>query len=58
MSSHGHAMPSPPPGRRSLTNSRYDGLAYCTWNGLGRELSEERILAALQDLFDNEIYGW
>ncbi|KAG0636371.1 glycoside hydrolase superfamily [Tuber brumale] len=34
----------------------YDGLAYCTWNGLGRELSEERILSALQDLADTGIY--
>ncbi|KAL6237441.1 hypothetical protein BDW75DRAFT_82802 [Aspergillus navahoensis] len=28
----------------------YDGLAYCTWNGLGQGLSEEKILSALDDL--------
>ncbi|KAF8475802.1 glycoside hydrolase superfamily [Kalaharituber pfeilii] len=33
----------------------YDGLAYCTWNGLGRELTEERILDALDDLFKSGI---
>ncbi|RPB02555.1 glycoside hydrolase [Choiromyces venosus 120613-1] len=27
-----------------------DGLSYCTWNGLGWDLSEERILNALEDL--------
>lgn len=36
---------------------RYDGLSYCTWNALGRELSEARILSALQDLADNGING-
>jgi len=35
----------------------YDGLAYCTWNGLGREITEERILNALRDLSDNGIKG-
>ncbi|KAH0610344.1 uncharacterized protein H6S33_011871 [Morchella sextelata] len=33
----------------------FDGLAYCTWNGIGSELSEEKIIAALQDLSDNGI---
>lgn len=42
---------------RILTVYRYDGLAYCTWNGLGRELSEDKILSALQDLSDNGIHG-
>ncbi|KAL5043245.1 hypothetical protein BDW71DRAFT_188246 [Aspergillus fruticulosus] len=28
----------------------YDGLAYCTWNGLGQDLSEKKILSALDDL--------
>lgn len=41
-----------------LNVGRYDGLAYCTWNALGRELSEDRILSALQDLSDNGINGW
>ncbi|CUS06651.1 unnamed protein product, partial [Tuber aestivum] len=46
-----HLVPTP-----SWHETWYDGLAYCTWNGLGRELSEERILSALQDLADNAIY--
>ncbi|KAI5808538.1 glycoside hydrolase superfamily [Peziza echinospora] len=33
----------------------FDGLAYCTWNGLGRELTEDRILHALKDLSENGI---
>ncbi|RPB21592.1 raffinose synthase Sip1 [Terfezia boudieri ATCC MYA-4762] len=33
----------------------YDGLAYCTWNGLGREITEDKILGVLQDLADNGI---
>lgn len=45
------------PQSKILTVKRYDGLAYCTWNALGRELSEDRILSALQDLSDNGIYG-
>ena len=28
----------------------YDGFSYCTWNGLGRELSEEKIQEALSSL--------
>lgn len=28
----------------------YDGLSYCTWNGLGHDLSEEKILNALDEL--------
>ncbi|KAH0536954.1 hypothetical protein FGG08_006219 [Glutinoglossum americanum] len=28
----------------------YDGLGYCTWNSLGQNLSEEKILNALEDL--------
>lgn len=28
----------------------YDGLTYCTWNGLGRELSEQRLLSSLGTL--------
>lgn len=33
----------------------YDGLTYCTWNGLGRNLTEQRILDALQDLQEHGI---
>ncbi|KAJ6082468.1 hypothetical protein N7499_007342 [Penicillium canescens] len=28
----------------------FDGLTYCTWNGLGQDLTEERILHALAEL--------
>ena len=28
----------------------YDGLTYCTWNGLGQDLTEEKILHALDTL--------
>lgn len=38
-------------------HDRYDGLAYCTWNGLGREITEHKILNALQDLADHNIRG-
>lgn len=33
----------------------YDGFSYCTWNGLGRELSEQGILDALDTLSDHGI---
>lgn len=33
----------------------YDGLAYCTWNGLGQDLSEAKILTALESLEREEI---
>lgn len=33
----------------------YDGLSYCTWNGLGQNLSEEKILNALSSLAENNI---
>ncbi|KAK1142831.1 hypothetical protein N8T08_007265 [Aspergillus melleus] len=33
----------------------YDGLTYCTWNGLGQNLTEEKLLGALKTLKDNEI---
>ncbi|EEH05104.1 alpha-galactosidase [Histoplasma capsulatum G186AR] len=33
----------------------YDGLAYCTWNALGQDLTEEKILKALDTLKDNGI---
>jgi hypothetical protein len=31
-------------------NDWYDGFSYCTWNGLGRELSEPVILDAMEKL--------
>jgi hypothetical protein len=33
----------------------YDGLTYCTWNGLGQNLSEEKIYRALDSLRDHNI---
>ena len=30
----------------------YDGLAYCTWNSLGQDLTEEKLMAALESLQD------
>ncbi|SMR52562.1 unnamed protein product [Zymoseptoria tritici ST99CH_1A5] len=33
----------------------YDGLTYCTWNGLGQNLTEKKILDALEDLSSNNI---
>ena len=34
----------------------YDGLNYCTWNGLGRSLTEEKIHKALDDLEQSNIH--
>ncbi|PGH14075.1 hypothetical protein AJ80_06079 [Polytolypa hystricis UAMH7299] len=36
-------------------SSWYDGLAYCTWNALGQDLNEEKILNALDTLRTNGI---
>ncbi|KAF1841878.1 glycoside hydrolase family 36 protein [Cucurbitaria berberidis CBS 394.84] len=33
----------------------YDGLSYCTWNGLGQNLTEEKLFSALESLSKNEI---
>ncbi|KAH7090163.1 hypothetical protein FB567DRAFT_546397 [Paraphoma chrysanthemicola] len=33
----------------------YDGIAYCTWNGIRRELNEEKILETLGELTDQGI---
>ena len=33
----------------------YDGFTYCTWNGLGQSLTEEKILGALESLEKNNI---
>ncbi|KAJ5964367.1 uncharacterized protein N7479_004243 [Penicillium vulpinum] len=33
----------------------FDGLTYCTWNGLGQDLTEEKILHALDSLKTNGI---
>lgn len=33
----------------------YDGLSYCTWNGLGQNLTEDKILKALESLEENGI---
>jgi hypothetical protein len=34
----------------------YDGLTYCTWNGIGQNLTEEKIFTALDSLKKNEIH--
>ena len=33
----------------------YDGFSFCTWNSLGQELTEEKILEALQSLEDKGV---
>ncbi|KAK4032813.1 glycoside hydrolase [Parachaetomium inaequale] len=33
----------------------YDGLGYCTWNSLGQDLTEEKVLKALDTLAENKI---
>ena len=35
----------------------YDGLSYCTWNGLGQNLTEQKIFDALDSLAKNGING-
>jgi hypothetical protein len=32
-----------------------DGLSYCTWNGLGQNLTEDKVFTALESLSKNEI---
>ncbi|KAF2840507.1 glycoside hydrolase family 36 protein [Patellaria atrata CBS 101060] len=34
----------------------YDGLTYCTWNGLGQDLTAEKIYTALDSLKTNDIH--
>ncbi|KAK2594995.1 hypothetical protein QQS21_007302 [Conoideocrella luteorostrata] len=33
----------------------YDGLGFCTWNSLGQQLSEEKLLHAVESLAKNDI---
>ncbi|MCJ1353398.1 MAG: hypothetical protein MMC33_003384 [Icmadophila ericetorum] len=33
----------------------YDGLTYCTWNGLGQDLTQDKIFKALETLQENNI---
>ncbi|RYO23770.1 hypothetical protein AA0111_g9076 [Alternaria arborescens] len=33
----------------------YDGLTYCTWNGLGQKLTEDKVFDALESLRKNDI---
>lgn len=35
--------------------SWYDSLAYCTWNSLGQDMNQEKIITALQHFQDNGI---
>ncbi|KAI9682070.1 MAG: hypothetical protein M1817_000124 [Caeruleum heppii] len=34
----------------------YDGLTYCTWNSLGQQLSEQKIVGALKELKENHVH--
>ncbi|RMZ75537.1 hypothetical protein DV738_g5403, partial [Chaetothyriales sp. CBS 135597] len=36
--------------------SWYDALAFCTWNSLGQDLNQDKIINALQSLADNDIH--
>jgi hypothetical protein len=47
---------APPEMEPLWRESWYDGLGYCTWNSLGRELTQDRVLDALQDLHDKGIF--
>lgn len=40
---------------RASLESWYDGLTFCTWNALGQDLSQSKILDALSSLADNNI---
>ena len=33
----------------------YDGLSYCTWNGIGQKLTEDKLFEALDSLKKNEV---
>lgn len=35
----------------------YDGLTYCTWNGLGQNLTEEKVFTALDSLEKNHVHS-
>lgn len=35
--------------------SWFDGLAWCTWNGIGQDLTEEKIMKGLESLKENDI---
>lgn len=41
--------------KSGLSNNWYDGLTYCTWNGLGQNLTKQDILHALNALALNSI---
>lgn len=49
-----HAVSFSPEEEQELTNW-YDGLTYCTWNGLGQDLTLVKILEALDVLNKSEI---
>ncbi|PHH83448.1 hypothetical protein CDD82_764 [Ophiocordyceps australis] len=40
----------------TLDDKWYDGLGYCTWNGLGQRLTAQKVLDAVQKLVKNKIH--
>jgi hypothetical protein len=48
---------APIPNTVTISDIHYldDGLSYCTWNGLGQDLTENKIFNALDSLAKNEI---
>lgn len=50
---------SAPDEQRGLANQSmerwYDAFSYCTWNGIGQNLDEEKIIGALDSLAEHEI---
>jgi hypothetical protein len=48
-------MPIDEKARAQYMENWYDGLTYCTWNGLGQDLTEKKIYHALDTLERNNI---
>ena len=49
------AKPVDKEARAQYMENWYDGLTYCTWNGLGQDLNEQKIFHALDVLKQNDI---
>ncbi|RMD40466.1 hypothetical protein DV735_g4650, partial [Chaetothyriales sp. CBS 134920] len=58
VSSHSSLVASSPQNNAHSTwlESWYDALAFCTWNSLGQDLNQDKIINALQSLADNDIH--